>query len=274
MLIRISQVGGELFMLSMSSVAALSVRRSLLAAMATLVSFGFGILAAAPPVAAAEDCRIVIGSCHRVPLSTAEGSGIVDRLAIEAFRRIGHSACVTPLPCERSLLNADQGITDGDILRIPAIVVPLYPNLVAVPEPLYRFTFQGFTTRPELMVHGFDDLGSLRVGFVLGWKVLEEKVRAAEILRARGPEQLFPLLSEGKADLVIYERLTGLASVRNSGIRDVRLLDPPFLVTEQHMVLNRRHADLVEPLAAAIRAMKADGAYVAAFRAAGLEPPP
>ena len=227
-------------------------------------------LAVSPPLLAAEPaCQIVIGSCHRQPLSNAEGTGIIDRVAIEAFRRAGVSACVEPLPCERSLLNADTGVTDGDILRIPSVVEGKYTNLIVVPEVLYALPMSGFVSRPDIRVNKLDDLARLRVGHVLGWKILEEQVRAADILRVRGPEQLFPLLLEDKADIVIYERATGLQLVKELGLKGIRALDPPLLVTPQHLVLHRRHRHLAEPLAAAIRAIKADGSYAAAFRQAG-----
>jgi polar amino acid transport system substrate-binding protein len=236
------------------------------------------LLAGSPPAEAAEaaesSCPIVIGSCHRPPLSTADAGGILDRLVVEAFRRVGLTACVTSLPCERSLLNANQGVTDGDILRVPAIVEYGYPNLMIVPEPFYRFDFQGFAVRSDLVVRGWEDLKPLRVGFVLGWKILEDRVQAAEVMRARGAEQLFPLLVDRKTDVVIYERLTGLELVRSAGYGGVRLLEPPLLTVDQFLVLNRRHAALAEPLAAAIRSMKADGSYDGAFRAAGRDVPP
>lgn len=228
------------------------------------------VSAASPPLLAAEAaCQVVIGSCHRQPLSNAEGTGIVDRVAIEAFRRVGVSACMERLPCERSLLNADAGVTDGDLLRIPSVVAGKYPNLVAVPEVLYALPMSGFATRTDIQAKGLDGLAKLRVGYVLGWKILDEQVRAADILRVRGPEELFPLLAEDKADIVIYERATGLQLVKELGLKGIRALDPPLLVTPQYLVLHRRHQRLAEPLAAAIRAIKADGGYAAAFRQAG-----
>lgn len=230
-------------------------------------------LSAVPARAAPPACQIVIGSCHRPPLSDATGTGIIDHLVIEAFRRAGLAACIEPLACERSLRNADSGVTDGDLLRVPAAVAHSSPNLVAVPEVLYTLPMNGFAVRHDLKVGGMDSLSSLRVGHILGWKILEEQVRAATTLRVRGPEELFTLLTAGKADLVIYERVTGLHLVREMGLAGIRALKPPLLVTPQYLMLNHRHRHLVEPLAAALRALKADGGYAAAFKSAGYPAP-
>lgn len=231
------------------------------------------LLAALPSHAAGPACQIVIGSCHRPPLSDSAGTGIIDRLVMEAFRRVGLAACIEQMPCERSVRNADTGVSDGDILRIPAAIAEHFPNLVVVPEVLYVLPISGFVVKPDLQVKGLDDLSPLRVGQIIGWKILEDQVRAATVLRVRGPEELFPLLANNKADIVIYERLTGLHLIQTLGLKSIRVLDPPLLVTPQFLMLNRRHRDLIEPLATAIRTLKADGTYAAAFRAAGYPAP-
>jgi len=226
-------------------------------------------------VAATEPaCEIVIGSSHRPPLSNADGAGIIDALVIEMFRRIDRRACITPLPAERSLLNAESGLTDGDILRIPGVVASgRYPNLRTVPEVLYTLPMVGFTRRADLRAKTLADLKPLRVGFVKGWKILEEKVEAHEIVLARSADELFGLLAEDKVDLVIYERLTGQAIVQRMNLEGVRIIEPPLLVTPQFLVLHRRHEALLEPLAGALRALKNEGAYERAFRAAGMSVP-
>lgn len=245
----------------------------LLQLLQTLVALTVLISPVQPVHSAESACQFVIGSCHRPPLSNPASTGIIDRLTIEAFKRIGYSACIAQLPCERSLLNADSGVSDGDILRIPAAIAGKYPNLVAVPEPTYSIPMVGFTTRAGLQPRGIADLAPLRVGYVLGWRILEDQVRAAEVLRVRGAEELFALLADNKADIVIYERLTGLYLVRTMGASNVRVIEPPLLSTAQHLVINQRHRQLAEPLAAAIRALKADGTFAAIFREAGFPVP-
>ncbi len=217
-------------------------------------------------------CEIVIGSCHRAPLS-AEGRGIIDKLVAAAFQRIGKRACVSALPCERSLINADSGIIDGDILRIPEAITTRYPHLVVIPEPLYPLSMSAFTLRKDVRIRHFDDLQLLRVGHILGWKILEDRVKATQVLRVRGPEELFPLLTEDRADVVIYERLTGLKAAEEAGMKHIRVIDPPLVMVPQHLVLHQQHRALIEPLTAALRAMKADGSYARAFLAAGVDPP-
>lgn len=219
-----------------------------------------------------KPCDITLGSCHRAPLS-AEGNGIIDKVIHEAFRRVGKQSCVLALPCERSLLNASTGDIDGDIMRIPAVIDQRYPHLRTVSEPLYTLAMSAFALRKDLRAERLEDLAPLRVGYIIGWKILEEKVQAASILRVRSAQELFMLLAEDRADIVIYERLTGMLTAEETGLKNIRVLDPPLIMTPQHLVLHERHANLLEPLAKALHAMKADGSYDRIFRMAGTTAP-
>jgi polar amino acid transport system substrate-binding protein len=89
----------------------------------------------------------------------------------------------------------------------------------------------------------------------------------------RDTNELFTLLPANKVDLVIYERLTGQQQAKEMGLAGLLTLEPPLLLTPQHLMLNRRHQQLLEPLAAALRAIKADGTYAANFKAAGQPTP-
>ena len=161
-----------------------------------------GVLGLALPATAEPACKIEIGSCHREPLSNARGTGVVDRIVVELFRRVGQSACISQLPCERSLLNANSGVSDGDILRVPSVIDERYPNLLVVPELLYPLPMNGFTNRQDVQPHGLAELAPLKVGFVLGWKILED------VRMARGDARLETANSQVDATLAArWERV-------------------------------------------------------------------
>lgn len=230
------------------------------------------LLLAARSVGFAE-AELVIGSCHLPPLSTPHGDGVLDLLCLEAFRRVGRGARVAHLPCERSLLQADQGLIDGDILRVAGLEAR-YPSLVQVPEPLFTVDFTCFATRRDLTVDSLDDLLPLRVGYILGWKILEDRVRAARVERVREPDALFAMLAENRVDVVVYERVTGAWLVRSQGHAAIRAMERPLFSTPQFLYLHRRHAALTGPLAEALAAMRAEGRFEALLRGAGLAPGP
>lgn len=221
--------------------------------------------------AVGAEADLVIGSCHLPPLSTEQADGLLDQLCQEAFRRVGRGVRVQRLPCERSLLQADQGHTDGDILRIAGLE-SRYPSLVRVPEPLFTVEFSCFVTRRDLNIASPEDLRPLRVGYILGWKILEDNVQAARVERVREPEALFAMLADGRVDVVIYERITGAWLIKAWGLARIHALEPPLFSTPQFLYLHRRHAALVQPLAEALAAMRAEGRFEELARQHGLPP--
>jgi len=57
------------------------------------------------------------------PLSKKDQTGFYDQILIEAFKRIKQPIQITHLPTERSITNANVGITDGEFPRISGLPV-------------------------------------------------------------------------------------------------------------------------------------------------------
>jgi polar amino acid transport system substrate-binding protein len=85
------------------------------------------------PVRADDETTIVLNTTGNAPLNTPDQQGFVDLVATEAFRRIGVTVKTVKLPAERGLINANQGIHDGEMLRVGGLE-KIYPNLIMVPE--------------------------------------------------------------------------------------------------------------------------------------------
>lgn len=194
------------------------------------------------------------------PYSTPAGSGLADRTVMEAFRRIGVSTKILTAPSERSLVNANLGIVDGEYLRIAGIE-KMYPNLVMVPEPVCENEFTAFARDPAIKLRGWESLGPYSVGFITGWKLLEENVtKVRSLTKVKDDKALFDLLTNDRVDIVIFDRRRGEAHLKHSRERGVRPLTPPLARRPMYLYVNRKHSALVSPLAEALRQMKRDGA--------------
>lgn len=200
------------------------------------------------------------------PLSTSDRSGYYDRILITAFGRLHIPIVIGHLPAERSLLNANSGIDDGDFVRIAGMETR-YPNLVRVPVKIDDFEFVAFTRSVDLSITDWKSLAPYHVGIVRGWKILEEKLAGVkEFTAVKNQELLFTLLKNGRVDVVVYARTEGNSLLRKLGITDARVLEPPLTVQPMYLYLNKKHADLVAPLAKVLQEMKADGTVAAIAR--------
>ena len=209
---------------------------------------------------------LVLNTAFTAPLSNDQNTGFVDIVVREALARIGYDLETVRLPAERALINANAGIDDGDLLRIAGLQ-GIYPNLVQVPERIIGLEFVVFTRQEELRVDDWEDLAPLSVAIITGWKILERSIPdSTHLTTVKNVDQLFTLLARDRVDAVVYSRRVGLGYLARHDIRRVRLLEPPLNRRDMYVYLHRKHQHLVPKLAAALRAMKADGSYQRAYQ--------
>lgn len=202
---------------------------------------------------------IELSAADGPPYSTPDGDGVADRIVREAFRRAGVPVRVLYAPSERSLLNVNEGIVDGEYLRISGLESK-YPNLVLVPEPICEYEFTAFARNRGIRIGGWESLRPYTVGFITGWKILEENVTGVKFLtKVKDDAALFELLRSERADLIIFERLQGEAYLKLTGGKGILALKPPLARRKMYLYLNRRNASLAPTLAEALRQMKQDG---------------
>lgn len=213
---------------------------------------------------------LVLNDVNEPPFTTADGSGFLDLVAGEAFRRAGVKLKLVKLPAERALINANSGIDDGDLTRIAGLETQ-YPNLLRVPEKLMDWTFSAFG-KDASMPARWETIRQRPTGLIRGWKIYErEMAGAGQVVMAGNPDQLFRLLRLDRVEVILYERWQGLHLLRQERVADVYALDPPLAKREMFIYLHKRHAALVPRLAEALRAIKAEGLYDRAYREKVLE---
>ncbi len=218
------------------------------------------------PVGIVADEKIIeLNVTGQAPLNTDEQNGFIDVVAKEAFRRIGYELRMVRLPAERGLKNSNQGLIDGELVRV-AGMQKLYPNLMIVPEKVMDWEFSGFSYQLLNFEHGWSDLSGKSVAYVNGWKIFEKNVPGtAEITRTSSAEILFQLLRKKRTDIVLYERWGGHYLLHKMNMDDVEVCKQPLAVKAMYIYLHKKHRSLVPKLSSALVAMKEDGSYQKLF---------
>jgi len=217
-------------------------------------------------VCVAEEPKVLmLNTTTKPPLSTPEQKGFLDQVAQNALSRIGMKVDITSLPAERALRDANAGVLDGELARVPGIE-KTYKNLLFIPEYLMDVEFTIFSIKHRTIEPGWNGLNSYSVAFLNGWKILEKNVPAsAEITKVNSPSQLFNLLKLKRVDFIIYEKWGGIALAKSMKIENVNVISPPLAVRRLHMYLHNKHAAIVDPLAEALKQIKIDGTYQEIF---------
>lgn len=211
------------------------------------------------PVWAAEPLRLNTGV--GAPYIQADKQGFLDLLVPEIFRRLGVRAeAVGYAASERANINADSGLDDGVAMRVRGLEAN-YPSLIRVDEKVIDNDFVAYSIRHPFATTGFETLKPYQTAFISGWVVFAKRIDASyAVTQVQDANQLFSLLANDRADVVLFERWQGNWLIRERRL-PARLLLPPLVSTEMFMYLHKKHADLVAPAAKALRAMKADGSY-------------
>ena len=195
------------------------------------------------------------------PLSREDQTGFYDQVLIEAFRRVDQPIQITHLPTERSITNANLGITDGELPRISGLD-SLYPNLIQVPEKIVDFEFVAFTWRTDNQLTDWNSCKPYNIAIVRGWKILETNLfDVKSLVRVKNQKLLFSLLEEHRVDIVVYSRFEGYEIIKKLGIESVWTLEPPLAIREMFLYLNKKHHFMIPTIAKQLRNMKHDGTY-------------
>lgn len=203
---------------------------------------------------------MLISTSYNNLLSNSEGTGMLDRIAIGAFERIGLPAEVVYTPTEQSLVDVNGGLLDVEINRIEGMEAQ-YPNLVQVPEPNMVMRFVAFA-KDSVPIDGRQSIRNLDIGIVRGWKILETYTDGFPwVVLVPSEVELFRMLSKGRIDVALYSQITGYAAVSDLGLAGIRHLEPALAEREMYMYVHKSHAPIVQDLAAALREMKRDGTY-------------
>lgn len=208
---------------------------------------------------------LILNDPNDAPFTRADGSGFLDLVVGEAFRRAHIKLHLVKLPAERALLNANAGIEDGDLSRIVGLESQ-YPNLIRVPEKLVNWEFVAFSMDRTISAK----LGPLRahsVAYIKGWKIYEQMMAGAPaVATAEDSAQLFRLLELKRVEAVLYVRWMGLNKIHEQGLQGIVVLEPPLATREMYIYLHKKHIKLVPKIAAALREIKKEGLYDRLYR--------
>ena len=209
---------------------------------------------------------LVLTTSMTAPLSRDDQTGFYDQILIEAFRRVGQPVQISHLPTERSITNANLGISDGEFPRISGLD-RLYPNLDKVPEKIVDFEFVAFTWRPDIQLKDWNSCKPYNVAIVRGWKILEANLAdVRSLVKVKNQKLLFSLLGKHRTDIAVYSRFEGYEMIKKLGLQSVWAIEPPLATREMFLYLNKKHLPLIPALTKQLRSMKHDGTYDRIFK--------
>lgn len=183
---------------------------------------------------------------------------VATRILTQAYGRLGITLKVTTMPGERSLVSANTGVTDGELYR-KADMVNQYPNLRIVPVPLMRYEIVAFCRCKPFEIKDWSSLKPYRIGYIKGIKIVEQNTVGMNVEAVGTLKQAFTKLELGRSDIVLANRVTGIAALREQQLNDVIVLSPPLASFPVYHYVSKKHEDLVPKLTEVLQQMEKNG---------------
>lgn len=184
-------------------------------------------------------------------------SEMVKAIVVEVGRRADIRIDFKPLPLLRVLESANEGLVDGDPIRI-AGVVDRFPNLVQVPTPLFHSTLRVYGLMPDLAQRTRSELRAMRIGKMRGVMNAIKHTTGLDTTDATAGSALLEMLRAGRCDILVIEYVD-FETLLKAQPQTIYRWPHAWASEPLYTLLHRRHAALVPRLDAALQSMRRDG---------------
>lgn len=179
----------------------------------------------------------------------------------ECFNRMGIKLKIIPMPSERSLINANNGIEDGNFLRTDKLSYA-FPNLIIVPERISVNRVVAFSKNETIKISGWKSLLKHHVVYVNGWKNCERELKDHKAKTiVKNEDLLFTLLENNRADVGVFELSTGKEVLNKLGYAGIKAIEPPIVTNDLFLYVHKKHTGLIPEIEKTLKSMKQDGTF-------------
>ena len=212
-------------------------------------------------VSLAKETTLVLNTWTTAPLSTKTQSGYLDKVLLEAFKRININLKIVKKPVERSISDANSGSGDGEFIRVAGLS-KIYPNLTMVPEELFEFEFVAFSNNHHIQVENWDKLKPYTVAIVIGWKIFEKNVNNVKKRHdIASPKSLFKMIQKRRIDMGLYSKYAGKQIIKDLKLKNIFIVSPPLATKKMYLYLHKKHQSIIPLLTKVLKEMKKDGTF-------------
>ena len=164
-----------------------------------------------------------------------------------AYRALGLKLKVECFPGKRALYKSNQGQTDAELNRVK-LSGTSYPNLIRVPEAIFKVRGMAYVWDKNLAVRSKQDLRGHRVGIVRGIKWVTEFTEGLSPKNVSTAYDLFKLLAQQKIDIALEADFTGHEALKSFSDRGIDIVGNPMIELPVYHYVHKKNRHLVEPL--------------------------
>jgi polar amino acid transport system substrate-binding protein len=137
----------------------------------------------------------------------------------EIYQSIGYEMKLERFPSKRSLVEANLGTTQGELLRIKEIHKK-YPNLVQIPYPISHLKAMALTLTGQSEINNMEGLLDKRLGILRGLEYTNIIIRDLDREVLNSIESLFSVLLSGRVDVILFPELDAEKYIKSHQLED------------------------------------------------------
>jgi len=215
-----------------------------------------GVLISQPLMAGDRPIRICAAEGHVF-------HQMVEPTIKEAYRRLDLDVEFTWLPTKRSLIEANQGDCDGEMMRITG-VDQTFENLLPIPITIAHLEGVAFAKTPLASgmppITNWQDLRHLHPYIISGELYAEQGTHDMIVGRVETYQQLFNMLEKGHIDVGIGIRNVGLVEItRHFPNSKIGVYGSPLAYFSMYHYIHKNKRHLKDKLQAVLKAMALGG---------------
>lgn len=206
------------------------------------------------PTLAAETHKLVLSS-RETPLVNRYAEGVLK----EAYGRLGINIEIALYPDAQSVVEANAGRTDGEVVRLKA-VLKNYPDLRIIPVPLFESDLSAFVHADgSFKIDGWGSLKDYRLATIDGFKFVKNKLADHSPMIVENTTEAIDLVARQEVDIAVLNRFLGVLALAETQTKTVKVYNPPLESFPAYHLVHKRHEDLIPQLTRTLQNMKNEG---------------
>lgn len=199
---------------------------------------------------------------HKLPpLSTKSANGEMDHLVVAAFKKLNIPVVLKWYEQVRALELLRDNKVDGTFPRF-AGVAEENDNLIKVAYPIFHAGYVAYAKDPDISLKSWTDLKKHKAVYLKGWRVFESNpVVMGNARPIAHRKDLLHLFEHGKADIVLFDKLTFPLLAAQYDVSDYHVASPVLDVKPLYLILNKSHSKLADQLGEVFKNMYKHGEY-------------
>jgi len=183
---------------------------------------------------------------------------IASKILIKAYARAGLQVEARFLPLEESLMQSNEGITDGELARIKDIN-KLYPNLLRVPVSIMSVQAVAFSKNKKLKIKQWSDLKAYRFTVVKGAKFIEIATKAYNKSYVHTFKEAFKNLENDKTDIIVIPKKAAIRLILQKEFNDIAPVSGTLQELKLYHFVHKKNAHLIPIITPILQQMKDSG---------------